>query len=60
VLSGDGRFASLNKTSEVIHALISLGYNRLEADKMVRNVSVSDAFSGMSVEDIIREVLKGK
>jgi len=57
---GNGKFSELGKASEVIQALISLGYKRLEADKLVRNVSASSAFADMSVEDIIREVLKGK
>jgi len=59
-LIDDVKFSLLNKSSEVIQALVALGYNRLEADKMVKNAAVSASFSEMSVEDIIRDVLKGK
>ena len=55
-----GKFAELNKMSGVISALMSLGYNRLEADKMVRSVAAKDGFMEMSVEEIIREILRGK
>jgi Holliday junction DNA helicase RuvA len=61
VLTGaDSRFAALGKASEVIQALIALGYNRLEADKMVKSASSADNFSSLSVEEIIKEVLRGK
>ncbi len=56
----NGKFSELSKSSEVISALMSLGYNRLEADKMVRNVSARNGFMEMPVEEIIKEVLKGK
>ena len=55
-----GKFSELSKSSEVISALMSLGYNRIEADKMVRNVSSRNGFMEMPVEEIIKEVLKGK
>jgi Holliday junction DNA helicase RuvA len=55
-----GKFSELSKSSEVISALMSLGYNRMEADKMVRNVSSRNGFMEMPVEEIIKEVLKGK
>jgi Holliday junction resolvasome RuvABC DNA-binding subunit len=55
-----GKFAELNKMSGVISALIALGYNRLEADKMVRAVAGNNGFMEMGVEEIIREVLRGK
>lgn len=55
-----GKFGELNKMSEIISALISLGYNRLEAEKMVRTVSTGNGFMEMSAEDIIKEILRGK
>ena len=55
-----GKFGELNKMSEIISALISLGYNRLEADKMVKAVSAKDGFMEMSAEEIIKEILRGK
>jgi Holliday junction DNA helicase RuvA len=57
---GSGKFESLNKASEVIQALMTLGYNRLEADKMMKSVTSRDGFTKMSVEEIIKEVLSGK
>ncbi len=64
----DSSFTSLNtnklgelgKASEVISALISLGYNRLEADKMVKQISLRNDFMEMPVESIVREILRGK
>jgi Holliday junction DNA helicase RuvA len=53
-------FESLNKSSEVIQALIALGYNRMEADKMLKTVSSRDSFAKMTIEEIIKEVLSGK
>ncbi|MCC7159374.1 MAG: Holliday junction branch migration protein RuvA [Ignavibacteria bacterium] len=55
-----GKFNVLGKSSEIIHALMVLGYNRLEADKMVRSVSANAEFMNSSVEDLIREILRGK
>lgn len=55
-----GRFGELNKAGEVISALMSLGYNRIEADKMVKSVSAKNGFMEMSVEDVIKEILRGK
>jgi len=55
-----GKFGELNKMSEIISALVSLGYNRLEADKMVRSVASNNGFMEMSVEDVIKEILRGK
>lgn len=54
------KFSELNKASEVIQALIALGYNRLEADKLVRNVSSNPGFMDMKPEEVIREILRGK
>jgi Holliday junction DNA helicase RuvA len=56
----DGRFAELGRLSEVIQALVSLGYNRLEADKLVRAASVKQGFAELSAEDIIKDILRGK
>ncbi len=59
--SVDGaKFGMLSKASEVIQALVALGYNRLEADKLVKNTSVSVNFADLSVEDIIRDILRSK
>jgi Holliday junction DNA helicase RuvA len=55
-----GKFGELSKASEIIQALISLGYTRLEADKMVKTVSAKNGFMEMPVEDVIREILRGK
>lgn len=55
-----GKLGELGKASEVIAALISLGYNRLEADKMVKTISSRSDFMDMSVESIVREILRGK
>jgi len=54
------KFNELNKASEVIQALIALGYNRIEADKMVRSVSAIPGFMDMKPEEVIREILRGK
>jgi Holliday junction resolvasome RuvABC DNA-binding subunit len=45
--------------SGVISALINLGYNRLEADKMVRALASKENLSEISVEEIIKEILRG-
>ena len=60
VSAGDGRFTALGKASEVIQALMALGYNRLEADRMVKDISMQNGFENLSVEDVIKEVLRGK
>jgi holliday junction DNA helicase RuvA len=54
------KFNELNKASEVIQALIALGYNRMEADKMVRGISSKPGFMEMKPEEVIREILRGK
>lgn len=54
------KLGELGKASEIISALMALGYNRLEADKMVRTVSGKEGFMDMQVEDVIREILRGK
>jgi len=58
--SVSGAFGELSRASEVIQALMSLGYNRLEADKMVKSIMTKEGFAGMAVEDVIKEVLRGK
>ena len=55
-----GRFNELSKAGEVISALMALGYNRLEADKMVKTISVKEGFMEMPSEEIIRDILRGK
>lgn len=55
-----GKFGELSKAGEIISALMTLGYNRIEADKMVKTVSGKNSFMEMSVEEIIKEVLRGK
>jgi Holliday junction DNA helicase RuvA len=49
----------IGKMSGVISALINLGYNRLEADKMVRALASKKNLSEISVEEIIKEILRG-
>ncbi len=48
------------KISGVISALMTLGYNRIEADKMVKKIASSPAFSQLSVEELIKEILRGE
>lgn len=55
-----GAFGELSRASEVIQALMALGYNRLEADKMIKSIMAREGFSAMAVEDVIKEVLRGK
>lgn len=43
-----------NNYQETINGLMSLGYTRMEIEKILRNIDISKK----SVEDIIREVLK--
>lgn len=56
----EGKFAELNKISEVISALMALGYNRMEADKMVKAIATAESFMEMPVEQIIKEALRTK
>ena len=49
-----------DKLSEIAGALLSLGYNRTEAEKMIRRISSSASWKELSVEDIIREILRGR
>jgi Holliday junction DNA helicase RuvA len=50
----------IGKMSGIITALITLGYNRMEADKMVRKMASKPDFMDMQVEDIIKEILRGE
>ncbi|MCI0714795.1 MAG: Holliday junction branch migration protein RuvA [Chlorobi bacterium] len=55
-----GKFGELSKEGEIVSALLTLGYNRIEADKMLKAVSGKNGFTDMSPEDIIKEILRGK
>jgi Holliday junction DNA helicase RuvA len=55
-----GTFSELSKVSGIISALVTLGYNRIEADKMIKKISSSINIMEMSDEEIIREVLRGQ
>jgi holliday junction DNA helicase RuvA len=48
------------KVSEIAGALLSLGYKRIEAEKMIKKVSVSASWKELSVGDIIKEILRGR
>lgn len=50
----------IGKMSGIISALINLGYNRLEADKMVKKAASNPNFMEMPVEEIIKEILRGE
>jgi Holliday junction DNA helicase RuvA len=56
-ISSDGE---PGKLSEIIAALLSLGYNRIESEKMIKKVSTTSTWKELSVEDIIKEILRGK
>lgn len=45
------------KISEIILALISLGYNRIEAEKMINKFLQKSEVKELSIEDSIREIL---
>ena len=47
-----------SKTSEVIAALVSLGYNKPDAEKMVGAYSNSGKIDEMSIEDVIKTILR--
>lgn len=55
-----GKLGELGKASEVISALMVLGYNRLDADKMLKTVSGKSDFMELPAEELIREILRGK
>lgn len=48
----------LSRSSSIISALVSLGYSRVEADKLIKKLSVSRNIMEMQVEDVIREILR--
>jgi Holliday junction DNA helicase RuvA len=50
----------IGKMSGIISALINLGYNRAEADKMVKKMASKPDFMDMQVEEIIKEILRGE
>ncbi len=50
----------IGKISGIISALINLGYNRLEADRMVKKFASMPNFMQMPVEEIIKEILRGE
>lgn len=52
-------FSELSKISSIISALVNLGYNRIEADKLVKKISSSKNIMDMQVEDVIKEILRG-
>lgn len=55
-----GNLNQLSKESEILSALISLGYTRNEADKMLKNFSTDYNITEMKSEEIIKEILRGK
>jgi len=50
----------IGKMSGIISALINLGYNRVEADRMVKKIAANPNFMEMPVEEIIKEILRGE
>jgi Holliday junction DNA helicase RuvA len=52
-------FGELGKISAIISGLVSLGYNRIEADKMVKKIAGAPGFENMAVEEVMKEILKG-
>lgn len=48
-----------SRVSEIIGALLSLGYNRSEAEKMVRKVTLDSKWKDLGVEQIIKDILRG-
>jgi Holliday junction DNA helicase RuvA len=50
----------IGKMSGIISALINLGYNRVEADRMVKKMASNPNFMEMRVEEIIKEILRGE
>ncbi|MCX7877523.1 MAG: Holliday junction branch migration protein RuvA [Ignavibacteria bacterium] len=55
-----GKLTQLSKESEILSALMSLGYNRTEADKMLKSFLSGNNISDMKPEEIIKEILRGK
>lgn len=52
-------FSELSKISSIISALVNLGYNRVEADKLVKKMAATKNILEMQVEDVIRDILRG-
>jgi Holliday junction DNA helicase RuvA len=50
----------LNKVNEITMALISLGYNKPEADNLVKRSYSSGSWNNTSIEEIIKNILSGK
>ena len=50
----------IGKMSGIISALINLGYNRVEADRMVKKTASNPNFMDLPVEEIIKEILRGE
>jgi holliday junction DNA helicase RuvA len=48
------------KVNEVYSALISLGHSKQEAENMFKNHSIAADWKSQSVEEIIKEILRGK
>jgi Holliday junction DNA helicase RuvA len=46
------------KLSEVISALLALGYNRIESEKMISKLEARKKITELTVEEAIKEVLK--
>ncbi|MFI5144104.1 MAG: Holliday junction branch migration protein RuvA [Ignavibacteria bacterium] len=57
-LNKDG-LGEISKISSIVSALVSLGYNRIEADKLVKNFAQSKNLDEFQVEDVIKEILRG-
>jgi Holliday junction DNA helicase RuvA len=49
-----GKSGEIGKAYEVVSALVTLGYGKPDADKMVKAVSGKNGFTEMSAEDVIR------
>lgn len=56
---GDVQPEQFSKITEILSALMSLGYNRLEADSMLKKVTRANGFDEMSMEEVIRKILRG-
>lgn len=54
LISDDTDLTISNNYQEAINGLMSLGYTRLEVEKSIRTIDISN----MDIEDIIRETLK--
>lgn len=50
----------LNKSSEVVAALTALGYSKTDAEKLLKEFSAKNNFNELTIEAIVREVLRNK